>query len=187
MTWSLNLDFTSGAMICGFLSLILTIILYFRRKAKNNELATSPKVTIITFIHYYTTVSSLLYPFIFSARYDLAFIIVAGLTVLHWLILHECVLSYLEKVLLDPSYSMGYDKYRHPFINDLISSETELAIFYTVQRMSTAMVICFVLLRYGTRTFNKKYHIIVLLVSILLMLYVFYHNMVVLQSSYTSK
>ena len=51
-----------------------------------------------------------------TPKYDLYFSIYLFLISIHWyLFKNECVISYMEKKIMDSSYKMGQEPYYHPF------------------------------------------------------------------------
>ena len=182
MAWSLDLSWYHGLLFCCFLSVMLNIVLLFRRYATGQAVKTTPLVMTVAFLHFVTTVFTMGYPFIFNRRYDLPYIIIYTLIILHWVVFSECILSYFEKVLIDPTYVLSSDKNAHPFIDDLLPSDVHRTIYHTIHRMYGIVVLCFVLMRYGTSTFDKKYHVIFLMISLFLMSSVFYYSMELLKT-----
>jgi amino acid permease len=56
------------------------------------------------------------YIFIFNKKYDIYYIIYTLLIIFHWICLkNECILSYIEKKLINKEYKLGSEPYKHPF------------------------------------------------------------------------
>ena len=58
------------------------------------------------------------YLFVFNIQFDFYFIIIAFLQSMHWLVLkNECIITYIEKKLLDPNYKLGDNIAYNPYEN----------------------------------------------------------------------
>ena len=56
------------------------------------------------------------YIFIFPKKYDIYYTIYLVLLNLHWILLkNECIISYIEKKIIDKNYVLGSDPYYHPY------------------------------------------------------------------------
>jgi hypothetical protein len=56
--------------------------------------------------------------FYYTKKYDIIYSIIMFILFIHWnLFKGECILSYIEKKLLDNNYKMGTNVYYHPFKN----------------------------------------------------------------------
>jgi len=63
---------------------------------------------IIQFIHFLIDSFNMSYIFIFSAVYDIYFVIWIFLQTIHWgLLKNECIVSYIEKKIINPNYLLG--------------------------------------------------------------------------------
>lgn len=57
-----------------------------------------------------------IYILIFPKKYDIYYSIYLALIFLHWnLLKNECLLSYIEKKLIDKKYVLGSNPYFHPY------------------------------------------------------------------------
>jgi len=65
---------------------------------------------IIKFIHILIDIFICSYIFIFSPFYDIYYAAFTLIQTLHWAALkNECVITYIEKLLIDPNYKLGSD------------------------------------------------------------------------------
>lgn len=56
------------------------------------------------------------YVFIFNKKYDIYFMIYIFINILHWMFLkNECILSYIEKKIIDKNYILGTQPFNHPY------------------------------------------------------------------------
>ena len=173
---SLNLDLTRGLALSGVLALILTIVVFFRRRARGEISKTTVQFILLGYIHFWVLFMFLMYFFIFSPRYDALYLILWVLMVLHWMVIGECILSYIEKHMIDPQYRIGEDSMTHPFIDDMFSSPEFQNMYHYVERMMGVILFCVVLFRYATRTLAPRYNVHVLFLSVLLLINGLYAN-----------
>lgn len=139
---------TSVVLFCIFIGLFLTIISYFsnHQMIKKQESTLNPgqivKLYMNRFIHY-TTIIMLLYPFLvkYTLTYDIFYLIIALLGIVHRCILSECILSIMEKQLLDPYYKIGSNILYEPYQQLVGFYHRE----YTIYLSSTIFI--FVLIR----------------------------------------
>jgi len=62
----------------------------------------------IQFIHFLIDSFNMTYIFLFSAVYDIYFVTWIFLQTVHWgLLKNECIVSYIEKKIIDPNYELG--------------------------------------------------------------------------------
>ena len=173
---SLNLNITKGLALTGVIALILTIIVFFKRKARGDIARTTILITLIGYVHYWVTLVMLSYPFIFSSRYDPLFLILSVLLMIHWVVIGECILSYIEKKMIDPQYPMGESSLKHAYTDDMFSSPASQNMYHYVERMTGITVLCVVFFRYATKTLSKQFHVPILFLSVLLLINGLYSN-----------
>jgi len=67
-------------------------------------------VEVVKFIHFLIDIILTTYIFIFSPIYDIYYSGFLLIQTLHWASLkNECIITYIEKLLLDPTYELGSD------------------------------------------------------------------------------
>lgn len=71
---------------------------------------------LIKFIHILNEIFLSTYIFIFPKKYDIYFTLYLLIIILHWVLLkNECILTYIEKKLIDKNYKLGSSPYYHPY------------------------------------------------------------------------
>lgn len=95
----------------------------------------------IKFLHLINEFFMMTYIYFFRTnKYDLYFTIYIFLIFLHWILLkNECILSYLEKKLIDKDYILGSKPYDHPFEN--IFPKYVLYIFIILKILNIIVVL----------------------------------------------
>lgn len=119
---------------------------------------------LLKLIHNINDFFIILYVFIFRTnKYDLYFSIYLFVIVLHRLLLkNECILSYLEKKIIDKDYVLGSKPFKHPY-RKLVP--IQLVIISDILKIYN---ICYVILRN-----TKNYFITISLLIVLL--YIIYN------------
>lgn len=78
---------------------------------------------LVRWTHFFTLTLSLLYPLLFPRSFDAIYMIAVIAMIISWYTFKgECILSYAEKKILDPSYEMGSQVDVHPYI-DLLAHD----------------------------------------------------------------
>ena len=71
---------------------------------------------LVQFCHLFVDIFNSIYIFIFPPIYDIYFSLWMFSVTLHWALLkRECILSYIEKKLINPKYKLGDDPYNLPY------------------------------------------------------------------------
>jgi hypothetical protein len=77
-------------------------------------------LNLVSGIHLINELFVSTYVFIFNKKYDIYYIIYILLIITHWIILNnECVISYIEKKLINKDYILGDQPFEHPYHNFL--------------------------------------------------------------------
>ena len=110
---TLNLSGYSGCVLVLIISLICVVLIYRKNNIKiTNE--TDKHLLVIRYLHYCVLVLTTCYVFIFSAASDTIFLIFMTLLSMHWMFFKgECCLTYFEKKITDPTYTIGSRPYHH--------------------------------------------------------------------------
>jgi len=76
------------------------------------------KLYAIRFIHYFFVIIILVYPFLIKYKliYDIFYLLIIFVIIVHRYILSECILSIIEKQILDPYYKIGSNILYEPFL-----------------------------------------------------------------------
>ena len=70
---------------------------------------------ILFILHWAITAFMMLYVFLRKNKtYDWFYITTVSFIILHWILSNECIISFFEKVIVDPSYWFGKDPTQHP-------------------------------------------------------------------------
>ncbi len=73
-------------------------------------------IFIIRSLQYLNEIFFSLYAFVSPKKYDIYFAVFMFFMSIHWVFLKdECILSYLEKKLMDPNYELGSDPKKHVY------------------------------------------------------------------------
>jgi hypothetical protein len=73
---------------------------------------------LILFFHLLLDIFNCIYIFIFPTKYDIYYASWILFVVVHWLLLkRECIISYIEKRILDPNYIFGSNPRYMPYKN----------------------------------------------------------------------
>lgn len=134
--FSLNLSLGMGAVFCLVVAFIFALLLTFKKGY------VSTNWFMIISAHYFTQLIFMFYPLIFSQRYDLLYISLYMLLVLHWnLFKGECLLSYLEKKELNKNYVLGENIYSHPYLDDLIGNTHVMFVLNVISTITVSYVL----------------------------------------------
>lgn len=96
------------------LALKATVDMLDTRRRDNLTTTNSQRLAhfVLKAAHIAIAMFQLTYLFLFDARYDLLLIASNFVVTLHWLFLrNECIMSYLERKVLEPDYVLGSDPY----------------------------------------------------------------------------
>jgi hypothetical protein len=98
---------------------------------------------LIHFFHLLVDIFNSIYIFIFPPIYDIYFSLWMFLVTLHWALLkRECILSYIEKKLINPKYKLGDDPYNLPY-QDIYYNKYTLSIKW----LSLFIALCVIIYR----------------------------------------
>ena len=114
--WTLGLGLGSGLAVCLVMGLVVTVAIYM---VKRIHIESRKEVLIFVnrFLHYLIIIFNIFYVVIFTAKSDIVFLIYAIMLIMHWIFCYgECILTYMEKKLLNPGYKIGEAPYRHEWV-----------------------------------------------------------------------
>ena len=114
---------------------------------------------LIKFIHTLNEFFFMFYVFIFkNNKYDIYYAIYFFFIFIHWLLLNnECILSYIEKKILDKDYILGNSPYSHPLMEEI-----PLSVLITNHLLKLYNIIVVVFR-------NKKNYFIIIVLTIIFM------------------
>lgn len=114
---SLDLSFGNGAamlMVAGLALYIAASALAFPKSEQTASLF------LVRWLHFSANLFVLLYPFVFNRRYDGLFLCIWLALGASWIIMrNECLLTYVEKKLLNPDYDLGATPSEHPYMQHI--------------------------------------------------------------------
>lgn len=119
------LDVREVFIIALLVAIIFTLYVYFYAKhevikKQESELSNSNLLILYAnrFIHYFSTFFIWFYVYFAKVVFfnDFVFGILFCLQLLHWTILKECILSIMEKNILEPGYVAGSNSTYEPFM-----------------------------------------------------------------------
>ena len=133
---------------------------------------------IVKTIHILNEIFLCTYFIIFPISYDIYFAIYLLLIMIHWIVLkNECILSYLEKKILDKNYELGsmphYHPYRkslHPYIENLFDFIKLVNLFVILYRN-----FCIIFNKNNKNNKNNNYFVIFIIFIFLLYLILQYN------------
>jgi hypothetical protein len=119
-------------------------------------------INIIKIIHIIHEIFLSTYIFIFNKKYDIYFVIYIFILSSHWIILkNECILSYIEKKLMDKNYKLGVEPYNHPYYKEL---PTEIIKIFNILKLINILYVAY-------RNIYNKYILILIFISFILIIY----------------
>lgn len=159
----------SSISILVIISLILTFLSTYTKNFSpfykeycNKKVCLSYSILFIRFLHYMVSAYLSLYYFIFNTQYDLYYLGIYFVIILHWLVANECVLSYWEMTHYVDKYKLGQSNRLHPYIRIFAGNFTEWVMVF----LYFLMIINFILV---IKRFNYKYYNYLFGISILIL------------------
>jgi len=107
-----------------------------------------------------------------NKKYDTVYLVTFILLVSHWILLGECIISYLEKCIMDDSYTIGKEPTKNPSLTFYINN-LYLDIFIGAMIYSFVIYNIYTLLR-----IHKIPYPVIITISIALILYCLYYRVV---------
>jgi hypothetical protein len=126
------------------------------------------RLEIVQFTHFLIDVFTVTYIFLFNQKYDIYFSIIILLQTLHWGFLNnECLLSYIEKKLIDPNYKIGEKPKWNPY-SELYYNKfcVKIKEFFIITELLAII--------YRNKSFNIK--LICIITIILWLYYTYFHT-----------
>ena len=119
-------------------------------------------LNIIKTIHIINDIFFSTYIFIFDKKYDIYFVIYILILVTHWTLLkNECILSYIEKKLINKNYKLGEDPFNHPYHKEL---PKEIKKIFTILKYINLLYIIY-------RNIYNKYILILIFIIFIMTIY----------------
>lgn len=144
MKYSLGLGLAQGVSIIFTAALANAFLILVTLKENFNV-----SLFVVRMLHSFVFFFSLFYIFIFKPKYDVLYITLAVVIMTHWLLFkNECILSYIEKKLMDKNYKMGDNVFSNPFM-DTMFNKSIVYVMLLIQLLVYAFVFY--------RAFHKSY------------------------------
>lgn len=123
-------------------------------------------LTILFIVHWFIICVSTMYVFIRkTTKYDYVYFVVVILIILSWIInKQECIISYLEKRILDQNYQCGSDPTYHPSLTLYIQNANVQIIILTV---------VIILMIINLSVMMKIYKVNIVIISLFLVIAIF--------------
>lgn len=138
------MGFIRSIILIGLLSIVVTSAAFFKTKEGPNA-----ALFAVRWVHSVIMLFNLLYIFMFDKKYDLLYLILFNFIIVHWLFFkNECVLSYIEKKIIDKNYKIGDEIFSHPFTDIIFDRKVMYAVFMV--QLATYIYVSY-------RFFNKRY------------------------------
>ena len=107
-----------------FVAFSLCWIVTLSRGYAADDNSTNVALFALRWFHLSLTSLIVLYPLLFTPRWDLLYLGVATIVMGSWYVLqNECVLSSIEKQLMDRTYVPGSQPYRHAYLEPILGKE----------------------------------------------------------------
>ena len=136
------------------ISLVVTIISNyvenlspFHKTKCGDGMCPSYNILFVRFVHYFINFILILYVFFFSKKYDVYYIILYSIIVIHWIVLNDCYLSNLEISL----YNDKHDKHDsteirtntllHPHYRVFVGDNTDYIVLIQILVMTSIFLI----------------------------------------------
>jgi hypothetical protein len=140
------------SFIITFISKIVENFAPFQKKyCEKNKLCPTFPILFIRFLHYFSTFFFCLYYFIFNTKYDLYYLFLYVMLVLHWLVTNDCILSNWEMKYYNYKQKLGETPLLHPHFRVFAGNLTD----YIVMFQGFLMTISFILV---IKRLNYKYY-----------------------------
>jgi len=125
-------------------------------------------ILAVRFIHYFATFYFCFYYFIFNTKYDLYYLCIYVLLILHWLVTNDCVLSNWEMSYYSETQKLGETPLLHPHFRVFVGNFTD----YIIMFQGIFMIISFILVikRFKFNYYNYLFAGTALLLQAYLML-----------------
>lgn len=135
---------------------------------KNKLLCPTYSILFVRFMHYFSTLYFCFYYFIFNTRYDVYYLCLYTILVLHWLVTNDCLLSNWEMSYYSSKKTLGESSLLHPHVRVFAGNLTDYAIIAQGIIMTISFIL--VLKRFKFKYYNYLFGATVLFLQSYLML-----------------
>lgn len=141
---------------------------FYKKFCEKNILCPTYSILFIRFLHYFSTFFLCFYYFIFNTKYDLYYLILYTLLVLHWVVTNDCLLSNLEMSYYSENKTLGDNPLLHPHYRVFAGDYTDYIIL--IQAILMTMSFLLVIQRFHYKYYNYLFCATVLFLQSYLML-----------------
>ena len=153
------MGFIKSLLLISLMAIVLSSACFIKTNSKID-----PVLFLIRWIHSMIFLFNLLYVFMFDKKYDLLYIALFNFMIVHWLFFkNECILSYVEKKIMDKNYKLGDEIFSHPYSDILF--DKKIMYILTVTQIFAYMYVSY---RFFKNWFPKAM-VIVIPVSLVMM------------------
>jgi hypothetical protein len=124
---------------------------FHKKYCEKNKLCPTYPILFIRFVHYFVTFYACLYYFIFNTRYDLYYLCLYSIVILHWVFINDCILSSWEMSYYSGKQKLGETPLLNPYLRVFAGNLTDYIILF----QGIIMTINFILV---INRFNYKYY-----------------------------
>ena len=141
---------------------------FHKKYCEKNKLCPTYPILFIRFLHYFVTFYACLYYFIFNTRYDLYYLCLYSIVILHWGVTNDCVLSSWEMSYYSDKQKLGETPLLQPHIRVFAGNLTDYIMLF----QGIIMTINFVLVinRFNYKYYNYLFGATILIIQSYLML-----------------
>ena len=171
-----NVSLFTSLFIVFVISLILCFISkgvenrkpFHKKYCEKNTLCPTYPILCVRFLHYFATFYFCLYYFIFNTKYDIYYLCLYVILVLHWLVTNDCVLSNWEMSYYSKKQTLGGTPLLHPHFRVFAGDFTD----YMIMFQGIFMVASFILViqRFHYKYYNYLFGVTILFLQAYLML-----------------
>ena len=148
---SLVILFFLSLTLCFFSKYVENIAPFHKKYCEKNKLCPTYPILCVRFLHYFTAFYFCFYYFIFNTKYDIYYLFLYTILVLHWLVTNDCLLSSWEMSYYSEKQTLGETPLLHPHFRVFAGSFTDYLILF----QGILMTMSFILV---IRRFKVKYY-----------------------------
>lgn len=141
---------------------------FHKKYCEKNKLCPTYPILFVRFLHYFATFYFCLYYFIFNTKYDLYYLCLYAILVLHWLFTNDCVLSNWEMSYYSDKQTLGETPLLHPHFRVFAGKLTDYIIMFQGILMTISFIL--VIKRFNYKYYNYLFGALVLILQSYLML-----------------
>ena len=130
------------SILLSFISKIVEMKAPFHKKYCEEEtLCPTFSILFVRFLHYITSLFFTFYYFIFNEIYDIYFLCLYVVLILHWLFANDCILSNWEMSFYSQNSNLGETGLLHPHLRVFVGDSTDYIIFFQIIVMTIGFIL----------------------------------------------